>query len=86
MDYPECEAIYKVMKSHLTMIDGVLYSAKRAKQIGRPYHAPSGFQRGPLEDVEEALDILTTKCEWTLHAQPRVMLGDIYNDYGDMLE
>lgn len=91
MDYSECKAMYKVMRSHLRMIDGVLYKALRDKERGKEFpHSPSGFERKPIEDVEEALDILDVKCGYSpsssLYRHSREMLGDIYNDYGDMLE
>lgn len=98
MNFDECQTMYKVMRNHLIRIDDKLFNmssrTRRSKKDSYPFSfmKPSEqskqrrINRDMVNEVEDALEILDYKCGYqALTSSTREMLGNIYNDYGEML-
>ena len=98
MNFDECQTMYKVMRNHLKKIDDELFNMSSRKRRSKkdsysfPFTKPSEqskqrrINRDMVNELDDALEILDYKCGYqALTSSTRKMLGNIYNDYGEML-
>ena len=99
MNFDECKTMYKVMRNHLRKINNELfYTSSRKRRSKEDSYTFAGYEtpkssaplrrnnRENINDIENALEILDYKCGFqALTSSSRELLGDIYNDYGEMI-